>query len=131
MKIRTLVLLISFTVLMTACRGEAKKIEPAGQYQYQIGLGYGFLGKQVQVSVDGVEILSLVGTEEIEEFAQLLGTKMLGGGSTDHQVVTVEVVVDSMAPFEEIIDLGEGGLIHVYNQEDGLQVFNTRELILE
>jgi hypothetical protein len=107
------------------------EIEPVDQYQYQIGLGYGFLDKQVQVSVDGEEILSIVGTEEIEEFAQLLGTKMLGGGSSDNTVITVQVVVEGGPPFEQVIDLSEGGFIHIYNPETGMEVFNTAELVLE
>ena len=105
--------------------------DAAGKYQYQVGLGYGFLGRQVQVFLDGQEILSITGSDEIEEYAQLLGTKMLAGSSTDAQVVTVRVVVDGGPPFEQIIDLGTGRYIHVYNQESGLQVFNTEVLILE
>jgi hypothetical protein len=137
MKARTIGLLFFLTVLMTACSGDLPDsespnlTEPAGKYQYQVGLGYGFLGKHVRVSVEGQEILSIVGTEEIEDFAQLLGTKMLGGGSTDNQVVSVEVVVGSSPPFEQAIDLAEGGFIHIYYQENGLKLFNTKELILE
>ena len=126
--------LLLLLLLLTACGSQPVQplqTEPAGQYQYRVGLGYGFLGRHVQVSVDGVEVLSVVGTEEIEEFAQLLGTKILGGGATDAQIVTVRVVVDGGAPFEQVIDLDEGGIIHIYNQEDGLQVFNTSVLVLE
>jgi len=124
-------------MLLTACGSQPVRpaqpvrTEMVGDYQYQVGLGYGFLGKHVQVSVDGVEVLSIVGTEEIEDFAQLLGTKILGGGSTDHQRVTIQVVVDGGLPHEQEIDLGEGGYIHIYNQETGLEAFNTNELVLE
>ena len=64
----------------------------------KLGLGYGFLGRQVQVFVDGQEILSITGSDEIEEYAQLLGTKMLAGSSMDAQEVTVRVVVDGGPP---------------------------------
>ncbi len=131
---KTKKLLVFLLLLLTACGSQPAKpaqTEPEGQYQYRVGLGYGFLGKHVLVSVDGVEVLSVVGTEEIEEFAQLLGTKILGGGSTDQQIVTVRVVVDGGAPYEQVIDLGEGGIIHIYYQDDGLEVFNTSALALE
>jgi len=105
--------------------------EAAGKYQYQVGLGYGFLGRQVEVFVDGREVLSITGTGEIEEYAQLLGTKMLAVSSTEAQEVTVRVVVDNGVPFEQMIDLSAGRYIHIYNQESGLQVFNTEVLILE
>jgi hypothetical protein len=135
MKIRLLI----FTLLLLAVSCSPTKeplqvpatSEPAGKYQYQIGLGYGFLDRRVQVFVDSREILSITGTEEIEEFAQLLGTKMLAGGSTDNHQVTVRVIVDGGLSVEEVIDLSTGRFIHVYNQETGLQVFNTNELILE
>jgi hypothetical protein len=123
--------------MTAACSAEPGTLQaPAatdavGKYQYQVGLGYGFLGRQVQVFVDGQEILSITGSDEIEEHAQLLGTKMLAGGSTDLEEVTVRVVVDGGPPFEQIIDLSAGWYIHVYNQESGLQVFNTEVLILE
>lgn len=134
-RISCLVILPLF--FLTACGGagtpplEATPTIPEGLYRYQVGLGYGFLGKHVQVSVDEVEVLSIVGTKEIEDFAQLLGTKILGGGSTDNQMITVRVVVDGGEPLEQVIDLEEGGIIHVYYQADGLQVFNTSILILE
>ena len=123
--------------MTAACSAELGTIQaPAatdapGKYQYQVGLGYGFLGRQIQVFVDGQEILSITGSDEIEEHAQLLGTKILAGGLTDAQEVTVRVVVNGGPPFEQIIDLGAGRYIHVYNQETGLQVFNTEVLILE
>lgn len=123
--------------MTTACSAESEALQApaatnaAERYQYQVGLGYGFLGKQVQVFVDDQEILSLTGTDEIEEHAQLLGTKMLAGGWTDVQEVTVRVVVDGGPPFEQIIDLNAGRYIHVYDQDSGLQVFNTEVLILE
>ena len=96
--------IISF-LLLSACSAQPAQPlpnKPAGQYQYQVGLGYGFLGKHISVSVDGVEVLSIVGTEEIEDFAQLLGTKILGGGSTDNQRVTVQVVVDGVPPLSKL-----------------------------
>jgi hypothetical protein len=137
MKFQNIAILIALLFVLAACSSAPQLLtdpvspEPTGQYPYKVGLGYGFLGKQVQVNVDGREVLSVVGTEEIEQFAQLLGTKMLGGGSTDTQLVTVQVVVDGEAPFEAAIDLADGGFIHVYFQESGLQVFNTSVLILE
>ena len=123
--------------LIAACSAEPGPLhvpvtsEPADKYQYQVGLGYGFLDKHVQVFVDGREVLSVTGTEEIEEFAQLLGTKMLAGGSTDAQEVTVQVVVDEAPPFKQVLDLSAGRYIHVYYPESGLQVYNTEVLILE
>ena len=56
---------------------------------------------------------------------------MLAGGSTDSQEITVRVVVDGGPPFEQVVDLSTGQYIHVYDQESGLQVFNTEALILE
>jgi hypothetical protein len=137
MRFRYSALLVFLLFLISACGGgaqlpeESTSTEPVGQYPYQVGLGYGFLGKQVRVSVDGQEVLSMVGTEEIEEYAQLLGTKILGGGSSSHPLVTVQVVVDGGLPYEQVIDLDSGNIIHIYLQETGLEVFNTSTLVLE
>ena len=137
MRFRYSALLMFLLFLISSCGGGAQlpidstSTEPVGEYPYQVGLGYGFLGKQVQVSVDGQEVLSMVGTEEIEEHAQLLGTKILGGGSSSTQLVTVQVVVDSGLPYEQVIDLDSGNIIHIYLQETGLEVFNTKNLVLE
>ena len=137
MNFRQSALLLLLFFLVSSCISDSQQPEEptstelVGQYQYEIGLGYGFLGKQVQVSVDGREIFSIVGTEEIEQYAQLLGTKILDGGSSDSQFVTVQVVVDGGLPYEQVIDLGSGGIIHIYLQETGLEVFNTSVLVLE
>ena len=137
MKFRHSTLLVFLLFLISACSSgaqlpiESTSTETVGEYPYQVGLGYGFLGKQVQVSVDGQEVLSMVGTEEIEEYAQLLGTKILGGGTSSHPSVTVQVVVDGGSPYEQVIDLDSGSIIHIYFQETGLQVFNTSTLVLE
>jgi hypothetical protein len=129
--------LISIFVLITACKGETQRLEepvatdPASQYEYRVGLGYGFLGKAVQVTIDGHEVISVVGTDEIEQYAQLLGTKMLESGSSSKKDITVRVTIDGSQPYEQAIDLSAGMFIHIYNERMGLHVYNTRFLVQE
>jgi hypothetical protein len=137
MKLRNATLLISVLVLITSCKGETRRHEepvtvaPTPQYEYKVGLGYGFLGKAVQVTIDGREVISVVGTDEIEQFAQLQGTKMLASGSSPNKDITVRVTVDGGEPHEQAIDLSAGMFVHVYQEQTGLHVFNTRFLVLE
>jgi hypothetical protein len=137
MKLRNATLLISVLVLITSCKGETRRHEepvtvaPTPQYEYKVGLGYGFLGKAVQVTIDGREVISVVGTDEIEQFAQLQGTKMLASGSSPNKDITVRVTVDGSEPHEQAIDLSAGMFVHVYQEQTGLHVFNTRFLVLE
>jgi len=137
MKLRYAMLLLSVLVLITSCKGETQRYEepvpadPASQYEYRVGLGYGFLGKTVQVTIDGREVISVVSSEEIEQYAQLQGTKMLASGSSPKKDVIVRVTVDGGEPYEQAIDLSAGMFVHVYQEQTGLRVFNTRFLLLE
>lgn len=103
---------------------------PSG-YEYQLGLGYGFLDKKVQVWIDGDEILSLVGTEEIETFAQMQGTYMLASGSSPHNDVTVRIAINGDQLHEQTLDLSTGTYLHIYLENSGLNIYNTAQLILE
>jgi hypothetical protein len=137
MKLRYATLLISVLVLITSCKGETQRHEepvvadPTPQYEYKVGLGYGFLGKVVQVKIDGREVISVVGTDEIEQYAQLQGTKILVSGSSPKKKIMVRVTVDDGQPYEQIIDLSDGMYVHVYQEQTGLHVFNTLFLVLE
>ena len=137
MKLRCATLLISVLVLITSCKGETQRHEepmvadPTPQYEYKVGLGYGFLGKVVQVTIDGREVISVVGTDEIERYAQLQGTKILVSGSSPKKEIMVRVTVDDGQPYEQIIDLSDGMYVHVYQEQTGLHVFNTLFLVLE
>jgi hypothetical protein len=137
MKLHYATLLISVLVLITSCKGETQQHEepviadPTPQYEYKVGLGYGFLGKVVQVTIDGREVISVVGTNEIEQYAQLQGTKVLASGSSPKKDITVRVTVDGGKPYEQAIDLSAGMFVHVYQERTGLRVFNTRFLLLE
>jgi hypothetical protein len=104
---------------------------PTAQFEYKVGLGYGFLGKEVRVEIDGREVISVVGTDEIEQYAQLQGTTMLASGSSSKRDITVQVIVDNGQPYEQSIDLSTGMYIHVYLEQTGLHIFNTPYLILE
>lgn len=104
---------------------------PTVQFEYQVGLGYGFLGKKVRVEIDGHEVISIVGTNEIEQYAQLLGTKILVSGSSPKRDIIVQVIVDNEQPYEQSIDLSTGMYVHIYLEQTGLHVFNTKYLILE
>jgi len=134
---RVSVFISLFFLLLGSCKSgalditETMTIDPASTYGYEIGLGYGFLGKEVHVRVNGEEVLSVVGTEDIEEFAQLLGTKMLVSGTSPKEEVQITVTVDDRKPFQQAIDLSTGGFIHIYYDETGLRIFNTRVLELE
>ena len=94
-KIRSATLLISVLVLITSCMSETKQhkepvaADPTPFYEYRVGLGYGFLGKVVQVTIDSCEVISVVGTDEIEQYAQLQGTKVLASGSSPKKDITV------------------------------------------
>lgn len=137
MKLRYAMLLTSVFVLITSCEGETQRHEepvtadPTSQYEYKVGLGYGFLGKMVQVTIDGREVISLVSTDEIEQYAQLQGTNALASGSSPKKDITVRVTVDGGEPYEQAIDLSAGMFVHVYQERTGLRVFNTRFLLLE
>jgi hypothetical protein len=98
---------------------------------YELGIGYGFLDKQVQVSVDGVPVLFLVGNEKMETFAQMQGTNMLYSGTSKQEEITVSVSVDGDQPIEKIIDLNDGIYIHVYQDITGVKIYNTSVLIFE
>ena len=104
---------------------------PVAPYEYSVGLGYGFQGKAVRIAIDGVEVLSLVGTPEIEEYAQLLGTKMLKSGVAAKATIQVEVTVGKDSPHTQAIDLAKGLNIHVYRDESGIRVHNTLILVEE
>ncbi|MCK4900419.1 MAG: hypothetical protein KAS38_16680 [Anaerolineales bacterium] len=137
MKLRYATLLISVLVLITSCKDETQRHEepvvadPTPQYEYKVGLGYGFLGKVVQVTIDGREMISIVGTDEIEQYAQLQGTKMLASGSSPKKDITVRVTVDGGQPHEQAIDLSAGMFVHVYLERTELRVYNTRFLVQE
>ena len=124
-------------VLITSCKNETKQhkeplaTDPTPLYEYRVGLGYGFLGKVVQVTIDSCEVISVVGTDEIEQYAQLQGTKVLASGSSPKKDITVRVTVDGGQPHEQAIDLSAGMFVHVYLERTGLRVFNTRFLLLE
>ena len=82
MNIRNATLLICVLVLITSCINETEQQkEPAAAdpalYEYRVGLGYGFLGKVVRITIDGREVISVVGTDEIEQYAQLQGIRYL------------------------------------------------------
>jgi len=135
-KLRIATLLIYLLVLFTSCKGETQWHEepvvadPTPQHEYKVGLGYGFLGKLVQVTVNGHEVISIVGTDEIEQYAQLQGTKVLASGSSPKKEIIVRVTVDDN-PYEQAIDLSAGMFVHIYQEQTRLRVFNTRFLLLE
>ena len=66
-----LLMLPLLILILSACSGvlpESKTIkdpDSSALYEYQIGLGYGFEGKKVEVWIDGEEVLSLEGSEKI------------------------------------------------------------------
>jgi hypothetical protein len=104
---------------------------PTSLYEYKVGLGYGFLGKEVQVTIDGHEVIAIVGTDEIEQHAQLQGTKILASGSSPKKDITVRVIVEDSQPYEQTIDLSTGMFIHIYYEQTGLYIYNTRFLVQE
>jgi hypothetical protein len=110
---------------------EMTVIDPGHEHVYEVGLGYGFLDKEVQVSIDGREVISLVGTEEIETSAQMQGTNMLVRGSPAEHEITVRVIVDGGEPYVQVIDLSAGRYVHIYFEQDGLTIYNTEYLIFE
>jgi hypothetical protein len=137
MILRYAVVLISILALATSCKGETQRpIEPVATnptslYEYKVGLGYGFLGKEVQVTIDGHEVIAIVGTDEIEQHAQLQGTKILASGSSPKKDITVRVIVEDSQPYEQTIDLSTGMFIHIYYEQTGLYIYNTRFLVQE
>jgi hypothetical protein len=132
MKLRYTKLLILVVVLITACKGKTQQhdepmaTDPIPKYEYRIGLGYGFLGKVVQVAINGHEVLSVYGTDEIEQYAQLRGTKMVASGSSPKKNITIRVVIDGGQPHEQAIDLSVGMYVHIYQEQTGLDIYNTR-----
>ena len=137
MILRYATLLISVLVFTTSCRGETQRHEEpmatdaTTQYEYKVGLGYGFLGKAVQVIIDGREVISVVGTDEIEQYAQLQGITVLASCSSPKKDITIRVTIDGGQPYEQAIDLSAGMYVHVYRERTGLRVYSTRFLVLE
>lgn len=137
MILRYATLLVLMLILATSCMGETQSHEepmvtdPSPQYEYKVGLGYGFLGKSVQVMIDDREVISVIGTDEIEGFAQLQGTKMLATGSSPNKEILVRVIIDGGQPYEQAIDLSAGMFVHIYQEQTGMHVYNTNNLILE
>lgn len=105
--------------------------DPVSLYEYSIGLGYGFLGKVVHVTINDREVLSMVGTDELEQYAQLQGTMMLESGSSSERDIIVRVTVNGNQAYEQAIDLSTGSFIHIYYEQTGLRIFNTHFHILE
>ena len=137
MKLHQATLLLGVVVLITSCmKGTTQFTEPttttpAPLHEYRVGLGYGFLGKEVQVTIDDSEVISIVGTEEIEQYAQLQGTYILAHGTSPKKDITVRVTIDGGQVHEQAIDLSNGMFVHIYLEKSGLRVFNTRFLVLE
>jgi hypothetical protein len=137
MKLINPILLFFPLVLIVSCMSENHSLieplatDPISQYEYNVGLGYGFLGKAVHVTINGREVLSIVGTEEIEQFAQLQGTMMLESGSSPEKDIMILVTIDNNLSYEQAIDLSTGGFIHIYHEKNGLRIFNTRFNVLE
>lgn len=128
-KTRLIIVSLAVLILISSC-GRA----PGGftaNYNYELGLGYGFLDRQVQVSIDGVPVLFLVGNEEMEVFAQMQGTNMLYSGRSKREEVTVSVSIDGNPPIDQIINLKDGQYIHIYLNTENLSIYNTSELIFE
>jgi hypothetical protein len=107
------------------------KGETSSRFDYQVGLGYGFLGKEVRIIVDNVEVLNMIGTDDIETHAQLLGTKMLASGSSPKEEITIKIIVNEVEIHQGVIDLSEGLYVHINFEESGLKVYNTPYLIHE
>lgn len=137
MRILSAILQIFLLILITSCKSDTKlqketvTWESIPLYEYRVGFSYGFLGKKVQVTIDGEEVIAVLGTAEIEEYSQLLGTKMLASGSSPNKVVTVRVTVDGVQQQEQIIDLGAGMYVHVYMDASGMRIYNTQFLVHE
>lgn len=137
MKKLIVILQIILLILITSCKSDTKLqketviSESIPLYEYRIGLGFGFLEKKVQVTIDGEEVIIVVGTTEIEDYAQLQGTKMLASGSSPNKDITVRVTVNGGQSHEQSIDLSLGMYVHVYLEETGLRVYNTQFLVQE
>jgi hypothetical protein len=137
MKLRYAILPILLLVLFTSCNSntllqeDPLVVESKQKYEYVVGLGYGFLGKAVQVTINSRKVIFMVGTNEIEQYAQMQGTKMLASGSTSEKEIIVQVIVDGGEPYEQVIDLSTGMYVHIYLERTGLRVYNTQFLVLE
>jgi hypothetical protein len=85
----------------------------------------------VHVKIDGREMTSLVGTDEIEQYTELQGTVILGTGTTSKTDILVQVIIDSEDRHEIVIDLSTGGYIHIYMDPEELSIINTNMLVFE
>ncbi len=97
-----------------------------------LGLGYGFLEKQIDVYINGDLIISMIGTQEIEVHAQRLGTKIVKVVNVEGNIANVQVIIDGVKSATFTLNLETGRIIEIYNHPiNGLSISNTKTLILE
>jgi len=97
-----------------------------------LGLGYGFLDKELEIYINGSSVLSTVGTQKLEDQAQLLGPKIVASVQVDGNYADVQVRVDEMMSEIYHLNLEQGRIIVINNHpRDGLEVSNTKVLIQE
>jgi hypothetical protein len=97
-----------------------------------VGLGYGFLDKEVEIFINGSVVLSMVGTQEIEDHAQLLGPKIVASVKINGNLADVQVSVDGIMSENYLLKLEEGRIIEINNHPIyGLEVRNIKVLIQE
>jgi len=97
-----------------------------------VGLGYGFLEKHIDVYINGDLIFSMVGTQEIEDHAQLLGTKIVKVVNVEGNIANVQIIIEGIKSATFTLNLENGRIIEIYNHPiNGLSISNTKTLILE
>ena len=129
---KILIILITM-VTLAGCRSQPEPAllqEKPGEVA--IGLGYGFLDKQIDVYINGDLVISLIGTQEIEDHAQRLGTKIVKVVNIEGNIANVQVIIEGVKSDMQTLNLETGRIIEIYNHPiDGLSISNTEFLILE
>jgi len=131
-RMKKIIILLAMAAL-GACAKQPQEVLLQGlPAEVALGLGYGFLDKQVDVYINGDLILSMVGTQEIEDHAQLLGTKIVKVVKVEGNTADVQVILDGVKSKSFSLNLADGRIIEIYNHPlNGLFVSNTPVLILE
>ena len=132
-KMKKLIFLFVAISVLGGCKVQSQEgLVQESPSEVAIGLGYGFIDKAVEIYINDSLILSMVGTQEIEDHAQLLGPKIVRTVIVEGNIIDVQVGVDGILSEIYTFSLENGLIIEINNHPvHGLSVRNTKNIIQE